>query len=690
MIHAEILDLETSLHNKGDDAVGDFLSNPHSPHNWIVWLGRGSVNFEDPEEANNLSRVRFPHKGAVNIHAPQPGTLIVGHNLKYDLSMLAAENNKSAREWFEWITNPDSMIWDTQVAAYRLSGQTKIMPSLNSEAAERGWPLKPNRMKEYWDAGISTEDIPDEEVRPYLAHDVNTTGRLFVDQLAQAQANGMLDLLREEMGSTLSLTAAEVNGMYFDKRNAMTEYEGRLQEAIVKAQSAAELALVQAGVPESAVNVGSTKLLNVLVYGGEYKYEETRPMLDETGEPVLFKSGQRKGLPRTKKHTLVYESKRKTQAPTEKVDEDDLLKIKGHPSTEPAVKDSIDSILKFRELKKEASTYFLGYSQLTWPHDSMIHGELNQSVVATGRLSSSKPNLQNAAHGPVRKNFKSRKKGGRLMEADLTQIEIVVQGILSGDERMLADLHAGVDFHSKRAALAWANGDYDLVRQAYLDEDIHWSKKRKDAKIFSFQRAYGAGPAKIAGYTGMSFKEVQDLIAAEEREYPGLKEMTDEWEKQVIKSATRVGDDVLGKLTSATGARYVFTREMYKGKASFRPTMIKNYPIQGLAGDILKIVLNRIRQVVWRWSIMHDVYFINTVHDSLIFDIGTLSDEQARQFGLEIHHVMTKVTQQVLLETFGLDFQGLIKADVEVGENWYRYHPEDNPEGMRALSLNEE
>ncbi|MCP4900790.1 MAG: hypothetical protein GY906_27815 [bacterium] len=683
-----VLDVETSLHNVGEGAVGTFKANPHHPANWIVWLGIGDVDRTNPIQTQNQTNTRYLQKSDVAIQPPEKGVMLVGHNIKYDLEMLANQDNDRLRDlWLDWIKDPDSRVWDTSVAEWRLRGQSEIAPSLDYATGIRGWPTKPGRLKEYWDKGISTEDIPDEEVDPYLSHDINSTGRLFLDQVRAAQIMGMLPLLEEEMGATLTLTAGELNGMPFDKKAAMDKFEGELADQITKAELEATKALQIAGIPPQAIQkLGSNPMLSTLIYGGDYTYEYRLPLLDEDGNQVYFKSGARKGMPRNKIHKATWSSTPHTQAKTSSVDEEDLKKIKAHKSTNPKVAAVIDALLAYRKLKKQATTYYVGYSNLTWDHDGMIHGALNQTIAVTGRLSSSAPNLQNAEHGPVRMHFVSREKDGRLGEIDLTQIEIVVQGILSQDPQMLHDLHAGIDFHSKRAALV-AAVKYELVREAYLAGDAHWTHERKDAKVFSFQRSYGAGPAKIATTTGMEYRKVVALIEAEEKEYPGTVAMTDGWETEVAKSAQRIGDDVLGMLTSPTGARYVFKRDLYKGKATFKPTEIKNYPIQGLAGDIMKIILNRIRKVVYAWSGLYEVYFINTVHDSLIFDIGTMTDEEARRFFHEIHHVMTVETEQALRSVFNLDFQGLIKADVDIGSNWYGYDEKLNPLGMTGFEI---
>lgn len=672
-----VFDAETSLHNKGETAVGKFPADPWHPDNWVVWLGVKWLR-DDLSVRKKTQLFRFKSKDEVSIPAPKvtdEGLLLVGHNIKFDIEYMCGPNNLHAQDWRDLMNDPRVRVWDTQVAEFRLRGQAVISPSMDWCCEQRGWETKPGRLKEYWQAGISTEDIPDDEVEPYLTHDIDTTARLFIDQVRQATERGLMPLMRLEMDAVATTTVMEVNGMAFDKLGAMTVLEEKLQPAIdelmdeIRKPLAAELKA-----PEDVINPNSNPFINSYLYGGPWKYKLQEYMYNDDGTPVLFKSGKRKG--EHKKRWNTYEVELPRQVPAKckltSVDEETLVKLK--PQLPDRLKPFIDSLLKLRALSKEAKTYFRGYSALTYP-DGLIHGNLNHAIVATARLSASAPNLQNAAHGPIRKHFLSRYEGGHLLEVDLSQIEVVVQAFLSQDAHLIGDIKAGVDFHSKRAAAA-AGVEYDTVRLAYLEEDPHWTKKRKNAKQFSFQRAYGAGAPAIAVSTGMDIGDVEELIAAEEAMYPGVVDYQNDCIKTVSRSTAERDGIMCGSLTTQFGSEYRFQREKYRGEWGYKPTTIKNYPVQGMAGDIIKLILGSLRKFLYHynraWPELHngeDVLMVMTVHDSVIFDVPGWVN--MKNLATALVDLFVKV-RETIKQRFGFEFNVPIKADAEYGKDWYK------------------
>ena len=674
-----VFDAETSLHNKGETAVGNFPADPWHPDNWVVWLGMKWLR-DDLSTRKGTQLFRFRDKKSVRIPAPKvtdEGLLLVGHNVKFDVEYLCGPNNQCAAEWRALIQDPRVRFWDTQVVEFRLRGQAVISPSMDWCCEQRGWEVKPGRLKEYWKNGVSTEDIPDNEVEPYLTHDIETTAKLFIQQVEWATARGLMPLLRLEMDAYASTTVMEVHGMHFDKAGAMRVFEEELLPAIEVLLNDIRKPLAQElGAPEDVINPNSNPFITAYLYGGTWKYKVQELMYEDDGTPVVFKSGKRKG--EHKKRWNEYEVELPRKVPTtcklSSVDEETLVKLK--PRLSDKLKPFIDQLLKLRALTKEAKTYFKGYSSLTYP-DQKIHGNLNHAIVATARLSASAPNLQNAAHGLIRKHFISRYEGGHLLEVDLSQIEVVVQAFLSQDAQLIADIIAGVDFHSKRAAAA-AHVDYETVREAYLAEDPHWTKQRKKAKVFSFQRAYGAGAPKIAVTTGMDIKEVEELIRAEEEMYPGVVEYQQECIKAVNRSTAERDGIVCGSLSTQFGSEYRFQREKFKGEWGYKPTTIKNYPVQGMAGDIIKLILGGLRKFLYDYNREHQapgghdpVLMVMTVHDSVIFDVPpTVS---MRHLATQLIELFVGV-RDVIQRRFGFEFNVPIKADAEYGEDWYEMH----------------
>src|SRR5690606_16222459 len=189
----------------------------------------------------------------------------------------------------------------------------------------------------------------------------------------------------------------------------------------------------------------------------------------------------------------------------------------------------LKALAKRADIHKDLSTYFIttdektgeqkGMLTLVGP-DGIIHHKLNMTNTVTGRLSSSDPNLQNVSKGEydeetgkekgsqIKRAFISRHAGGKIIQSDFTSLEIYVQAILTQCRQLIDDLKAGLDMHVLRAEQAWgaAEGkDYAYILKAAKDEShpehSKWKKMRGNSKVFSFQRAYGAGVAKIAATT---------------------------------------------------------------------------------------------------------------------------------------------------------------------------------------------
>jgi len=384
-----VLDTETSLHNTD---VGKFLAHPASPDNWVVWLGVQELDME-LKAKSDVAKIKYPTKQEFKCGRvfPAGSTLLVGHNIGFDLLHLCNGTNKNRDEWVEFINHPDAMIWDTQIAAYRLSGQTDISPSLDVEAERRKWLMKPGRLKEYWENGISTEDIPDDEVRPYLKHDVATTGELFKQQLAEAAELGMLKMLRIEMKSRLTTLVMEYNGMSFDQKQARIDCAAVLRPLREQAETnATERGATLFGLPKIAVKANSPHFLKAVLYGGTVKWKEQRPMVNDHGNAVYFKTGKKKGQLKTKWTDLEQEVPAFSPVDLKITDDETLVKIIDHNKCPAGLANFLEEVRTFRDGQKQEKTYFTGYSDLTWP-DGMIHGNLNHAITATGRLSSSNP-----------------------------------------------------------------------------------------------------------------------------------------------------------------------------------------------------------------------------------------------------------------------------------------------------------
>ncbi|TPP53451.1 DNA polymerase A family protein [Leishmania donovani] len=279
-------------------------------------------------------------------------------------------------------------------------------------------------------------------------------------------------------------------------------------------------------------------------------------------------------------------------------------------------------------------------------HDR-VHGELCHCVTATGRLSSQSPNLQNIPkEEDLRRLIVSRFGAqGMMIEADYSQLEVVVLAALCRDPRMMQELRDNVDFHCLRVSLMTKEPYEDVVRKAKVEKDPQYIQLRQQAKVFSFQRQYGAGVSTISTTTGLTEQEVDRLIVAEEHHY---KELCKYY--SLVTRCVEAGADRLLRLRTLdtslwnanirravmltepiyyfvvpTGSKFDFTRDR---KSVPR---LKNYPVQGLAGEIVQIMCGAIvREFYRKRNYGEKAFLVNTVHDCVWVDAHKCVADEVR------------------------------------------------------------
>lgn len=274
----------------------------------------------------------------------------------------------------------------------------------------------------------------------------------------------------------------------------------------------------------------------------------------------------------------------------------------------------------------------------------------------------------------------SRHTGGVILELDVKQLEIVAAAHLSQDKVMLVDIVGGLDLHCMALA-NWKGLDYSSVVKDYRDGDTHIAASRRMAKVISFQLLYGATVNGIMRTFKLPKKEAQAFVDGYYGRYLGLKA----WQEYNINKVGALGiltgttgdgePTYTSKLKSATGRVFTFsaTDEGRYKKALFSPTKIKNYPVQGFAtGDLFQLLLGKMYRRIRREWPNGEVLMVNTVHDSIIFDIkdrtsimhiGSILREEAEKTG------------EYLLESLGVDLSPLkIEVDIEYGPDWAHLH----------------
>lgn len=305
----------------------------------------------------------------------------------------------------------------------------------------------------------------------------------------------------------------------------------------------------------------------------------------------------------------------------------------------------VGKILEHRGLKKLLSTYIDALPQLINPHTSKIHTSFNQTVTATGRLSSSNPNLQNI---PVRnEDGKEIRKafipddGCEFFSADYSQIELRIMAHLSGDPHMIEAFQKGQDIHAATAAKIYKEKLEDVTRE-----------QRSKAKTANFGIIYGISVFGLAERLNVDRKEAKELIDGYFENYPKVKEYMD----HSIQIAREKGY-----------IETIFKRKRYLPDINSRNAVVRGYaernainaPIQGSAADIIKVAMINIYRRFKEENIKSKM--ILQVHDELNFSVLPKEKEKVQQIVISEMESAYKMKAPLL-------------ADCGWGKNWLEAH----------------
>ncbi len=335
----------------------------------------------------------------------------------------------------------------------------------------------------------------------------------------------------------------------------------------------------------------------------------------------------------------IVDKAKKTKTKQYATGEEVLTKLKNeHPI--------VAAILEFRELKKLLSTYIDALPQLIDSKTGKIHASFNQAIVATGRLSSTNPNLQNipvrTANGrEIRKAFIPFDDNSVFMSADYSQIELRVIAAMSGDEHFIAAFTNGEDIHTATAAKIFS-----------CDISAVTAEQRRRAKSANFAISYGSSAFGLAQGLGISRTEAQFLIDGYFTSYPKIKEFMN---VQIEKARAQ------GYVETLFGRRR-YLPDIYSQNAVVRGVAERNAinaPIQGTAADIMKLAMIRIHTAMKEHKIQSKL--IMQVHDELNFSVPNNEVE-----------VMKKIIREGMEQAVQLSVP--LIADIGVGNNWLEAH----------------
>jgi DNA polymerase-1 len=305
----------------------------------------------------------------------------------------------------------------------------------------------------------------------------------------------------------------------------------------------------------------------------------------------------------------------------------------------------VEQLLEYRQLQKLKSTYVDALPALVHPSTGRVHTSYNQTVALTGRLSSSDPNLQNIPirtdlGGSIRKAFVPAK-GGAIISADYSQIELRIMAHVSGDGGLTAAFRNGEDIHTTTAAKVFA------VPASAVTKEM-----RRRAKEVNFGIMYGIGPFGLSSRLGISQGEAKEIISTYFERFPKVKEY------------------ITGTIESARKNGYVSTllgRRRYFPEINSRNFPVRsnaerqaiNMPIQGTAADMIKIAMIRIHDGLRKRGLR--ARMLLQVHDELVFEAPKGEVDSATKFVREEMEGALPLSVPVVV-------------DVGAGKNWLEAH----------------
>ena len=302
-------------------------------------------------------------------------------------------------------------------------------------------------------------------------------------------------------------------------------------------------------------------------------------------------------------------------------------------------------ILEHRGLAKLKSTYTDKLPQMVNPETGRVHTSYHQAVAATGRLSSSAPNLQNI---PIRSEDGRRIRrafvpapGHRILAADYSQIELRIMAHLSGDERLLAAFEAGLDIHRATAAEVWGLAPEQVT-----------GDQRRSAKAINFGLIYGMSAFGLARQLGIERGDAQAYVDLYFERYPGVRDFMDRTRRQARKD--KYVETLFGRRLYLTDIDH----SNQARRAGAERTAI-NAPMQGTAADIIKRAMLAVDD--WIQGDAPPARMIMQVHDELVFEVAEDGTEEAAG---KIRAAMESAAELAVP----------LLVEVGVGHNWEEAH----------------
>ncbi len=520
------------------------------------------------------------------------GALPGGHNIKFDLNFLSAAGMTLDKIGFDsmieaYLLEPGARRHGLDAMSIKILGHsTTTMEDLVGKGKKQ----------------IPLQSVSPEDLCNYAAEDAAVSLALHKKLEPKIKEEGLGKIYREiELPLVPVLSRMEMRGIKLDTKklaDLSKEMEKRLAELEKEIHTIAK----------EPFNINSPKQLGEILFEKLQVHKEL-------------------GIKRVKRTKTGYATGVEV-----------LETLRAHPIA--------DKILEYRNLSKLKSTYLDALPALVNPATGKIHTSFNQTVTATGRLSSSNPNLQNIPirtelGRKIRSAFIPSENGWQIISADYSQIELRVLAHMAEEKALTEAFLNGEDIHAKSAAVLFGKTIDNVT-----PED------RDRVKAFNYGIIYGMGPQRLARETGLTTAEASEFIEAYFDKFPGIKKFIEE---QHAKAETN------GFVTTLFG-RKRWIPEITSSNPMLRAAgrnMAVNTPIQGTAADLIKMAMIKIDKILTQEGLK--ARMLIQVHDELVFEAPKK----------EMKYIINLVKKEM---------EGVYKLKVPLevrigcGENWLKAH----------------
>lgn len=378
-----ILDTETSQYRCNDRVYA------HDPRQRLTAVGYMIV---DTSNINTQTKVELAYEkdGNVDLSALiedlKDTDILACHNIQFDLAFLIRDTR------IKRLLGEKLKVMCTMHNEYILSGHVDQYVSLQKAAKKYGIEGKHDAVSALFKQGKHSHEIESSMLLKYLEQDVRITAHVFAEQWKQMKKQNILKYVLYETQALMATTIMAHNGMYLNQPR-LDKYKDQVTIELEELRKTIQIEIGQLnGMDDHAaslINVNSPSQLLAILYGGEWKTTERRALVDADGNLVKYKTGAKVGEQRYEivdhklKMKQLYTPRKSTNAATlYDLQEEKPLNL-------------IDLLLNYRNLSKQLTTYFIGMAEQVLPWTKCVHPSYNHNTARTGRLTCSKPNLQN-------------------------------------------------------------------------------------------------------------------------------------------------------------------------------------------------------------------------------------------------------------------------------------------------------